>query len=93
MGCYVNPPVTSKEVWLLENGRRVLASECKITETEVPVCLMNNGAFTAAGVAFNRNELNAFNRPEDPRPKVWFMVSREAARAVSDLAIYERYED
>jgi hypothetical protein len=89
MGCYVNPTGASKEEFLMREGRRVDFAEAKITETELPVCLMANGFFTAAGVAFSESELDAFSDPADVRPKAWFMVSKAKLRKVSDLESYE----
>jgi len=88
MGCYIHPPTMDKEDWLNEHGIPFLAAP-PITETHVPVCLVDNGPFTAAAVGFNRDEVEAFSR-EDGRPKIWFSISREDARKVSDLANWEK---
>lgn len=88
MGCYVNPTNMSKEAWLAEHGRQIPVLSCQITEDEVPVCLVNNGLFTAAGVAFSADELQAFIHP-DGRHKEYFMVKREDLYAVSDLKNWE----
>ena len=88
MGCYINT-AAGKEAWLAENATPV-RGPMPITETHVPVCLVDNGPFTAAAVAYSERELEAFTQPTDFRPKQWFYVSREAVRAVSDLARYER---
>jgi hypothetical protein len=88
MGCYVNPQQQSKEDWLLLNGSPTVGP-CAITETHLPVVLVNNGQFTAAGVAFDARERECFNDPSDVRLKRWFMVERSKLRAVSDLARYE----
>lgn len=90
MGCYVNPTNMSKEDWLRQHGRRVSIDDVEIAESELPVCLVDNGMFRAAGVAYDERELEAFSVPSDTRPKVWFMVSREALRTASDLIYYER---
>ena len=89
MGCYINPKGMDKEVWLMDNAVPTRGPQ-PITETHVPVCLVDNGMFTAVGVAFNEREVEAFNSPGDNRPKQWFLVERAAARNVSDLANYER---
>ena len=88
MGCYVNPKDMPKEDWLLLFGEPTVGPT-PITETHVPVCLVDNGPFTAAGVAFNEREVQAFSYP-DSRPKIWFKVSREDVRKVSDLANWEQ---
>ena len=89
MGCYINPPNGNKITWLMDNGEET-RSPCAITETHVPVCLVNNGPFHAAGVAFEPREIEAFDQPTDFRPKRWFKVSREKLYDVSDLKNWER---
>lgn len=89
MGCYINPENESKEAFLKRHGRSV-TWPLKITDTHVPVCLVDNGLFTAAAVAWCESELQAFQRPGDNRPKQWYIVPRDEVRKVSDLAHYER---
>ena len=88
MGCYVNPRDQSKEHWLHSNGT-VTTGPCEITETHLPVVLVDNGLFTAAGVAFNEQERSVFNNPADARLKSWYKVERTKLREVSDLTSYE----
>jgi hypothetical protein len=78
MGKYINPTHTSKEAWLASHGE-VTSAPCAITESHVPVCLVNNGMFTAAAVADHPREIEAFSQPTDFRPKTWYRV------AVADL--------
>jgi hypothetical protein len=89
MGCYVNPSNVSKEEFLVLHGVPTNGPG-PISETHLPVCLVDNGMFTAAGVGFSEAEVEAFNRPDDRREKMWFMVSRANLRQVSDLANWER---
>lgn len=58
-------------------GREVTRSEIAITDDSLPVVLVNNFAFTAAGIAYNEGEVRAFTDPSDGRPKRYFMVPRE----------------
>lgn len=78
MGIYINPPDNDKEAWLRKNGFEASSAEiAKSTadfKTHFPVCLVNNGAFTAAGVCDSEREFEAFNGPDDYRPKTWFVV-------------------
>jgi hypothetical protein len=88
MGCYVNPSNQSKEQWLHFNGT-LTSGPCEITETHLPVVLVDNGLFTAAGVGFNARECAVFNNPDDARLKRWYKVERTKLREVSDLTLYE----
>lgn len=74
MGYYVDPTDRSKEQWLHENGIVVLGPS--FTEDSYPVCLVDNGPFTAAGICFDLREADAFNQPTDHRPRQWFLVPR-----------------
>lgn len=81
MGYYINPPDMEKEDFLRQHGRPIHSTEAKmhLTDTTLPVCLVNNGGFTAAGIAYSMDEVDAFLHP-DRRPKRWFSVSREALK-------------
>jgi len=87
MGCYVNPTNESKEEFLAREGRRVSVQDAAITETEMPVCLVDNGFFKAAAVGYCEDEIAAFANP-DGRPKTWFMVPQAKLLEASDLAEY-----
>lgn len=80
MGFYINPKDgRSKEQWLLDHGRGINHDTVRsfdFTTDELPVCLVDNGPFTAAGIAFDPRERDAFLHP-DPRPKQWFAVRRD----------------
>lgn len=81
MGYYINPKDMSKEEWLAENGVPVSARDLQVTgfeylkPAELPVCLVDNGWMTAAGIAYCDEEMQEFLRP-DGRPKQWFLVRR-----------------
>ena len=87
MGCYVNPNTKSKEDWLRE-FEITPVQDCEITKVMVPVCLINNGPFSAAAVAYKQAEMAAFME-EDGRQKIWFMVPRTRLYEVSDLKNWE----
>lgn len=80
MGFYINPKNETKEQWLLKHGQMILSlAEAKWLfegEKYLPVVLMDNGIFTAAGIAYCKEELEAFSEP-DPRRKSYFKVSKK----------------
>jgi len=83
MGLYINPQEVSKEQWLNDNGEQLEKAPVKMRENkeEILVCLIDNGPFTAAGVAFNQAELNNFCK-EDMRYKEWFVVGLDKIKRV-----------
>ena len=82
MGYYVNPtPPMTKEQFLERNGKPMTADEAKkfdfnVNKNHLPVCLVQNPGFTAAGIAYDAHERDAFAR-HDHRTKEWFLVSRK----------------
>lgn len=79
MGYYINPPDTAKEEFLQVHGRaiaRTQAASHDFSGPDLPVCLMDNGAFTAAGIAYCKEEVTEFLQ-EDGRRRSWWLVSRE----------------
>lgn len=80
MGLYINPPDKSKEQFLQEHGRKISEADAKawnFAADDLPVCLVDNGAFTAAAIADRPSEVEAFTYGHDPRPRVWFAVKRD----------------
>lgn len=79
MGIYINPPHETKEQWLKDNA--ILLEEppiwSEVSRGRLPVCLVDNRAFTAAGIAYDARELDAFVNDGTTRPKKWFLVSIE----------------
>lgn len=78
MGAYIDPASESKENWLRNNAE--VTSKPKSFDEKpgfLPVCLVNNGIFTAAGICFNSGELEAFSDPRDVRQKTWFWADKE----------------
>ena len=91
MGCYINPPNMIKEDWLVKHAKRATPDEAIKTfenNTERPVVLLDNYTFTAAGVAYNPNELHEFLSPSDDRPRTLFIASVEDLKKVSDIEAY-----
>ncbi len=84
MGYYINPPEGTKEEWLVKHGVGVtpgMVREWDFKGDYLPVCLVQNPSFTAAGIAYDKDEAQVFLAP-DSRPRRWFSVSR------ADLAPY-----
>lgn len=61
------------------------------------VCVVENGFFDAAAIAYNQREFDVFNSPSDYRPKTWLNVPKDVitklvglhrapARVIRDLA-------
>lgn len=76
MGFYIDPKNGTKEDWLFEHALLLAGPPDWATvrqQSRLPVCLVNNGMFTAAGVCFSPDEQDEFARP-DRRPKLWFSV-------------------
>lgn len=76
MGYYINPTDRTKEQWLAKHGQLASPSDL-IADDHCLVCLVDNGAFTAAGVCYDKYEQDAFSLP-DERPRWWYAVSRSA---------------
>jgi hypothetical protein len=92
MGIYVNPKDGSaKEDWLARNGQSIPESEVihsimknfDFSGDRLPVCLVDNGWMTAAGIAYDRREAEAFLHP-DARPKQWYLVPRDLLKQFDD---------
>jgi len=69
MGVYINPESMSKESWLSDHAVLVGTNQndvlplkfSDLKEGELFVCLVDNGYFTAAGIAYSEEELSEFN--------------------------------
>ena len=90
MGIYINPKNMSKEKWLESNAKYtdfIPPSFDQSKETMV-VCLVDNGPFTAAGIAYSEKELRDFAIP-DGRMKMWFVVETSKLLEVEPSLKYE----
>jgi hypothetical protein len=96
MGLYINPLEGEKEDWLRQHATLVdpgifgdslkeqYAGLCY--EGELPICLIDNGPFTAAGVAFSLNEYKAFVQGVGRRPYRWFTAPISELRKLPGLS-------
>ena len=75
MGYYINPTESTLEDYILKNSIRMSKEDFanyKYTgksQPYLPVCVVHNGDFMAAGVAVDAAERNRFIHPDDYRPK------------------------
>lgn len=82
MGYYIETTVSkNKTKWLCEHALGEIQSNAEVaadnaTNNKIPICVMDNGPFEAAGIAFNYEELQAFAYP-DSRRKQWLLLPRE----------------
>lgn len=84
MGLYLNAPrPQGKAKWLVEqHGATILPFPAFRQGDEVTVCVVDNGPFEAAGVAFSQREFAMFNDPDDFRRKVWLSLPFEKFKAL-----------
>lgn len=75
MGYYLNPKAMSKKDWLDTYAVRINRAPPRQfrDEEHIVICLVDNGFFTAAGIAFSQAELEAFTY-EDGREKIWYTI-------------------
>lgn len=82
MGYYIETDsFKGKASWLASNIG-AMALEGRPTEVApgyVPVCVADNGPFEAAAIAFDPREANAFDSPQDTRPRQWLLIKTEDA--------------
>ena len=85
MGLYIeDQKILSKQEWLVVNGRRMTAAEILLGHFNdfrqnkmFPVALIDNLAFYAAGVCFNKNEWSRFKQDESGRRVIFFLVPED----------------
>ena len=76
MGFYFNPMGQDKERFLNTTYTPVHAPDYSdVPADHYAVCLVNNGAFHAAAIAFSSDEFNVF-AAETRRPTAWYYVPR-----------------
>jgi hypothetical protein len=102
MGCYVNPKGMAKEDWLKNNAKlrgaigkgdlkamnTAIPEYSSFPEGTMPVVLVDNGPFTAAGVAFSKEEYECFTDLGDHRVRIIFEAKVVDLLQVSDLKDY-----
>lgn len=95
MGIYINPPDREKEAFLFEHGNPVFEPSWPPPADCVLVCLVDNGAFSAAGVAYNEREFQAFMSPDSgpQRPRLWYYVYVESLWPVIPESCHKLVKD
>ncbi len=89
MGAYVNPTdgKTAQE-WLNRHGTALGGTPQSMPEDgTLIICLVNNGAFFAAGICFSESELECFTT-YDGRLKEFYKVDKDKLYEVSNLEQY-----
>ncbi len=87
MGCYIEGPTKGKYQYIREQAKAaqpIALAECKVTSNgDVPVLVVDNGAFEAAMVCYNPGELEHMRMSRaqgDYRPIQCLMVPRADVR-------------
>jgi len=92
MGAYVNPKGSeTKESWLAANAQCLSVREARDHndfENEFLIVLLDNGSFSAAGIAYSKEEKEVFLDPTDSRPKKFYKASKEKLLPISELQRY-----
>ena len=91
MGYYINQ--SSKRILPVKGKADILIQDGDATEmkkpTEFPkhnvsiVCVVDNGVFEAAGLAYDENELRVMSSSTDPRPKRWLLMNKQLAEKLA----------
>lgn len=81
MGYYIETPHNKgKAKWLHETYNTAvptrLPKEFDTTGKTVQICVVDNGPFEAAAIAYSQSELNVFAMP-DSIPRQWLIMNRE----------------
>lgn len=78
MGYYIETSSRNdKAKWLVDNAKAMITfAPVAGTAEMIPVCVVDNGAFEAAAIAFDKDELEVFEDPRDERFRMWLSVPR-----------------
>jgi hypothetical protein len=56
-----------------------------VQKDQAIVCVVDNGLFEAAGLAYSQEELEAFASSGDLRPKRWLKIDKKRAHELTNL--------
>lgn len=87
---YLNPTSMTKEAFLAKYGTQIEEVALKNFSPEdrsvnCVVVLVDNGAFSAAGIMDGERDLCDFTDPSDPRPRKFFLVKTAAINAMGGV--------
>ncbi len=77
MGCYLNPGNGVDKREFLEDYGLAVVPHWPPRNQHVYLCLIDNGAFCAAEIAYDEKEFSEFAAPRDPRIKIWYELPIE----------------
>jgi hypothetical protein len=81
VGRYIDPTECTKEQFLKTYGTPISVNLFLAFEDfdgpNLPVCLVDNGLFTAAAIACDERDIRNFGRGDDVRPKKHYLVARK----------------
>jgi hypothetical protein len=85
VGYYLNPNGESKLDFLKRVGVPLDVPEFPSEKDTLLVCLIENGPFNAAGIAYSREEMSAMVNDGTRRPRSWWWVPVEDAISAMSL--------
>jgi len=91
MGFYIEVPRNKGKAQQLVDlhGARILDSKPsfnEVAESEAIICVLDNGAWEAAGFAYDERELGRFTKPDfymPQRPRIWLIMNKQKACKLS----------
>jgi hypothetical protein len=80
MGYYIETPEARGKAEFLHKycGAEILLDPQYCTGENITICVVDNGAWEAAGIIFSETEFERFNNPDDPRDRTWLKMKRDA---------------
>ncbi len=96
MGFYIDGTTKDKINWLENNGKLAYQDFCNLwhirKENELPVCIVDNGHFTALVVIYSQDEYIRWCDPIDSRPKLWYLMPMAKIKEKNKYAVEAYYE-
>lgn len=84
MGYYVQTGTTHRKAERIahEHGGHIVRKPRQfsdIPEDKALICVVDNGPFEAAALAYDEREFDAFTEPDDDRPKQFVLLDKNVA--------------